>query len=33
MGIMSLAIAKGTVVTLSAEGNDEDQAIETLSFN
>lgn len=30
MGIMSLAIARGTTVTLSAEGNDEEQALEKL---
>ena len=31
MGVMSLAIARGTEVTLIAEGVDEEQAIETLS--
>lgn len=31
MGVMSLAIARGSEVTLIAEGVDEDQAIETLS--
>jgi len=30
MGIMSLAIARGTSVTLIAEGNDEEQALESL---
>lgn len=30
MGIMSLAIARGTSVTLSAEGNDEEKALEKL---
>lgn len=30
MGIMSLAIAEGTHITLHAEGADEDQAIITL---
>jgi catabolite repression HPr-like protein len=31
MGIMSLAIARGTTVKLIAEGNDENEAIEGLS--
>jgi phosphotransferase system HPr (HPr) family protein len=31
MGIMSLAIAKGTVVKLIAEGKDENEAIEGLT--
>ncbi|HWL22149.1 MAG TPA: HPr family phosphocarrier protein [Ureibacillus sp.] len=31
MGIMSLAIAKGTTVTLIADGNDENDAITGLS--
>lgn len=31
MGIMSLAIAKGTTVTLVADGKDESEAIEGLS--
>ena len=31
MGIMSLAIARGTMVTLIAEGNDEEQALASLS--
>ena len=31
MGIMSLAIAKGTIVKLIAEGKDENEAIEGLS--
>jgi catabolite repression HPr-like protein len=31
MGIMSLAIARGTSVTLVAEGIDEEQALSTLS--
>ncbi|WP_203248708.1 HPr family phosphocarrier protein [Sporosarcina beigongshangi] len=31
MGIMSLAIARGTSVTLIAEGIDEEQALSTLS--
>lgn len=30
MGIMSLAIARGTLVTLSAEGNDEANALASL---
>lgn len=30
MGIMSLAVAKGTTVTLSAEGHDEEKAIQAL---
>lgn len=31
MGIMSLAIAQGTEVTLMAEGNDQEQALESLA--
>jgi catabolite repression HPr-like protein len=31
MGIMSLAIAKGTMVTLMAEGDDADNAVTSLS--
>lgn len=31
MGIMSLAIARGTTITLIAKGNDEEQAIESLT--
>ncbi len=31
MGIMSLAIARGTSVILSAEGNDEQQALNKLA--
>lgn len=31
MGIMSLAIAKGTVITLMADGDDADKAITSLS--
>ncbi len=31
MGIMSLAIAKGTTVTLMAEGDDADTAVSSLS--
>ena len=31
MGIMSLAIAKGTTVTLIADGKDENEAIEGLA--
>ena len=31
MGIMSLAIAKGTKVTLMAEGDDADKAVSSLS--
>ncbi|HJF32391.1 MAG TPA: HPr family phosphocarrier protein [Sporosarcina psychrophila] len=31
MGIMSLAIARGTTITLIAEGNDEEQALESLA--
>ena len=31
MGIMSLAIARGTSITLIAEGIDEEQALSTLS--
>ncbi|MER1988094.1 HPr family phosphocarrier protein [Solibacillus sp. FSL H8-0523] len=30
MGIMSLAVAKGTTVTLSADGHDEEKAIQAL---
>ena len=31
MGLMSLALGTGTVVTLSVDGNDEDEAIKELS--
>lgn len=31
MGVMSLAIAKGTDITLSADGNDEEQALSSLA--
>jgi len=31
MGIMSLAVARGTSITLMADGVDEDKAIDTLS--
>lgn len=31
MGIMSLAISKGTTVTISADGSDEEAAVEALS--
>ena len=31
MGIMSLAIARGTTITLIAEGIDEEQALESLA--
>ena len=31
MGIMSLAIARGTTVTLIAEGSDEEQALTTFN--
>ena len=31
MGIMSLAIARGTQVTLSADGNDADDAVNVLA--
>lgn len=31
MGIMSLAISKGTTVTISADGSDEESAVEALS--
>ena len=31
MGLMSLALGKGTVVTLSVDGNDEGEAIKALS--
>ena len=31
LGVLSLGIVKGTVVTLIADGADEDEAIETLS--
>ncbi|HSJ38736.1 MAG TPA: HPr family phosphocarrier protein [Planococcus sp. (in: firmicutes)] len=31
MGIMSLAISKGTAITISAEGSDEESAVEALS--
>ena len=32
MGIMSLAVAKGTVVTLWADGHDEEKAIDSLQL-
>ncbi|MCM3723007.1 MULTISPECIES: HPr family phosphocarrier protein [Solibacillus] len=32
MGIMSLAVAKGTVVTLWADGHDEEKAIDALQL-
>lgn len=31
MGVMSLAIAKGTDIVLIADGNDEDQALSSLA--
>lgn len=31
MGVMSLAIGKGTEITLMSSGNNEEQAIETLA--
>ncbi|GKW47461.1 MULTISPECIES: HPr family phosphocarrier protein [unclassified Planococcus (in: firmicutes)] len=31
MGIMSLAISKGTTVKISADGNDEQNAVESLA--
>lgn len=31
MGVMSLAIAKGTEVVLSSEGNDSEQAVTSLA--
>ncbi len=31
MGIMSLAIGKGAIITLSAEGSDEQEAVATLA--
>jgi catabolite repression HPr-like protein len=31
MGLMSLALGVGSIVTLSAEGNDEQEAVEKLS--
>ena len=31
MGLMSLALGTGTVITLSADGNDENEAIQTLA--
>jgi len=31
MGVMSLAVAKGTEVTLSSEGNDAEQAVSALA--
>ncbi len=31
MGVMSLAIAKGTDITLAADGNDEEQALDSLA--
>ncbi|MBM7840482.1 catabolite repression HPr-like protein [Alkalihalobacillus xiaoxiensis] len=30
MGLMSLALGKGTVITLQTEGHDEEEALETL---
>ncbi|PWI57619.1 HPr family phosphocarrier protein [Sulfoacidibacillus thermotolerans] len=31
MGVMSLVIPRGAVITLRAQGNDEDQAVERLA--
>lgn len=31
MGVMSLAVARGTIVTLSAEGDDAEQAVTSLT--
>ena len=31
MGVMSLAVAKGTIVALTGEGNDAEQAVSALS--
>ena len=31
MGVMSLAVAKGTIVALTGEGNDAEQAVTALS--
>ncbi|MDF2037549.1 HPr family phosphocarrier protein [Bacillus sp. CMF12] len=31
MGLMSLAVSSGSVITLKAEGNDENEALEALS--
>jgi catabolite repression HPr-like protein len=31
MGLMSLAISSGSVITLKAEGNDENEALEALA--
>ncbi|WP_264739547.1 HPr family phosphocarrier protein [Cytobacillus firmus] len=31
MGLMSLAVSSGSVITLKAEGNDENEALESLS--
>lgn len=31
MGIMSLAISRGTTISLSAKGSDEEEAVETLA--
>ena len=31
MGIMSLAIGRGTTVTLSADGSDEEEAVDALA--
>ncbi|MDM5228496.1 HPr family phosphocarrier protein [Cytobacillus sp. NJ13] len=31
MGLMSLAVSSGSVITLRAEGNDENEALESLS--
>lgn len=30
MGVMSLAVAKGTEITITAEGSDEEEAVEAL---
>ena len=31
MGLMSLALGTGTTITLSADGNDENEAVQTLA--
>jgi catabolite repression HPr-like protein len=31
MGLMSLAVSSGATITLAAEGNDEDEALEALA--
>ncbi|MBX9974304.1 HPr family phosphocarrier protein [Cytobacillus firmus] len=31
MGLMSLAVSSGSIITLKAEGNDENEALESLS--